>query len=69
VFYHEYFETIGFTVTTWMVLPAGDLNIPIPIPYDLTGKQCLIADFDGDGLDDVLIQGKNAGGQECNFSC
>ncbi len=57
----------GITVTTWMILPAGDLNIPIPTPYDLTGKQCLIADFDGDGLNDVLIQGQNAGDKSVIF--
>ena len=52
----------GIKATTWSILGVADISVPIPVPYKFSdGQQCLVADFNGDGLNDLLVQGMNAG--------
>ncbi|MDH5216908.1 MAG: hypothetical protein OEX19_04385, partial [Gammaproteobacteria bacterium] len=44
-------------ITDWVLISSGDVDFPIPSPVSPSG-QCMQADFDGDGILDLLIQGQ-----------
>ncbi len=43
-------------ISTPVLIGLDDLLVPIPAPYD-AGGMCYKADFDGDGIDEYLVQG------------
>jgi len=49
----------NITVTTWTPIASSDITIFVPSDYDMGNRECLRADFNGDGLDDLFVQAEN----------